>query len=215
MTTDEPRYRPWLSIPAADYEAHMGPDGAGQLAVLSGALAEAYGRTRPRRLLVLGCATGNGLEHVRCDVTERVVGVDVNPSYLAVTRERFGASLPGLELVCADVERLELEQGSFDLIFAGLIFEYVEAELLLERIARWLGPEGVCCAVLQLAGDGSVPVSDTGVSSLRSLAPVMRLLTADELARSGRRAGLRVADSREARLPADKRLLIARLERDA
>jgi hypothetical protein len=86
---------PWLAIPAAEYEGHLGPEGADQLAPLGRIFAELYGESRPERLAILGCATGNGLEQVDPRITSRVVGVDLHPGYLEVARRRF-SGLAGL-----------------------------------------------------------------------------------------------------------------------
>ena len=149
MTEDRPRYEPWLTISASDYEGHMSSAEVGQLAALGDALGEACARFRPARLLVVGCATGNGFEHVDGRVTRRVVGLDVNLCYLEIARERFGGTCRGLQLVCADASCHEFEPGSFDLIFAGLILEYVRPDHLLERMAAWLAGDGCCCVVIQ------------------------------------------------------------------
>jgi SAM-dependent methyltransferase len=79
---------PWLTIPAADYEGHMGPAGVGQLAPLQDIFARVYRELRPARVAVLGCGTGNGLDAIDPAVTERLVGVDLNPEYIALARRR-------------------------------------------------------------------------------------------------------------------------------
>ena len=209
MSRHPQRYEPWLTIPAADYDGHMSSPEVGQFAALSDALAEALERSRPECLLVIGCATGNGLERVDPRVTRRVVGLDVNPEYLNVARQRFDSRLPDLELLCADVESHELESGSFDLIFAGLILEYVRPKRLLERMASWLATDGALCVLIQLPDDGMATVSETPFESLRALAPTMRLLTAEELERLGTEAGLRIVQRQEITLTNGKRFLSA------
>ena len=99
-----PTPNPWTVVPAADYERHMGPEGVDQLAPLAAIFQEGYLAAQPDRLLVLGCATGNGLEHVNPDVTKRIVGVDVNLQYLGIARQRFFHLGPRLELFCAEAE---------------------------------------------------------------------------------------------------------------
>src|SRR5687768_17647282 len=95
---------PWLALPLEDYEGHMGSAGANQLAALADLFGEALVRLRPRSVAVLGVAGGNGLQHVDGTLTTRVVGIDLNPAYLAATRARF-PDLSGLELHCLDLER--------------------------------------------------------------------------------------------------------------
>ncbi len=131
-----PDVHPWLHIPAADYEGHMGPAGVDQLAPLSRSFADVYRRLLPPRVAVLGCATGNGFEHVDLAVTRRLVGVDIHPEYLALARRRHARLAPVLELLCRPAETCDLGAGSLDLVFAGLFFEYVDPAPMLDRIAQ-------------------------------------------------------------------------------
>ena len=194
---------PWLGIPADDYEGHMGPDWADQLAPLSEIFADVYRDTRPARLALLGCATGNGLEHVDPAITTRAIAVDVNPEYVARARARHQALGSVLDVRCADVCACELTSGSLDLIHAALIFEHVDAPLLAARIATWLAPGGTCAVVLQVDGvdDGSTrapapapapaPVMSSPFRSIASLGASMRMLSPARLAELLGQHGLR------------------------
>ncbi len=152
MTTPNP----WTVVPAADYEAHMGPAGADQLAVLAQLFQEAYLAAQPDRILVVGCATGNGLEHVDPSITKRVVGVDVNLQYLGIARQRFFHLGPTLELYCNELEKFRQPAGSFDLVHAALVLEYLQPDVAVRRFAEWLAPGGTCSVVVQLPG-GNAP----------------------------------------------------------
>jgi len=55
---------PWLDIPELDYVGHMSSPMVNQRPVLSRLMGDALKCVRPRTMLVLGCSTGNGLEHV-------------------------------------------------------------------------------------------------------------------------------------------------------
>jgi SAM-dependent methyltransferase len=169
---------PWTVVPAADYERHMGPEGVDQLAPLAAIFQESYLAAQPDRLLVLGCTTGNGLEHVNPAVTKRIVGVDVNLQYLGIARQRFFHLGPKLELYCQEAEKFRSPPGSFDLVHAALIFEYLLPEPLVRRIAEWLGDAGTCSVVLQLPG-GVGPPSPT--KTMQLIQRAMRLVSPDEL----------------------------------
>lgn len=178
---------PWTVVPAADYERHMGPDGVDQLAPLSAAFQEVYLAAQPDRVLVLGCATGNGLEHVNPAVTQRVVGVDVNLQYLGVARQRFFHLGARLELYCSEAERFRAQPASFDLVHAALLFEYLHPEVLVRRIAEWIAPGGTCSVVVQLPG-GAGPAAPT--KTLQIIERAMRLVSPDELTRLFEHYGL-------------------------
>lgn len=182
----------------------MGPEGADQLAPLSGVFGQVYRMVRPARVALLGCATGNGLEHVDPGLTFRVVGIDLNIQYVAVARQRFRSLGARLELFCGDVLSAKLEPGGFDLVHAALLFEYVHPLSLAPRIAEWLAPGGVCSTVLQLPG-GDGPVSPSPFPSLRRLEGAMRLVPPPELADAFEGQGLRRAGAWEVPLKGGKR----------
>jgi SAM-dependent methyltransferase len=171
---------PWTVVPAAEYERHMGPEGLDVTAPLSAVFQEAYLAAQPDRVLVVGCGTGNGLEHVDPAVTQRVVGLDVNLQYLGIARQRFFHLGPKLELFCADAAAWKAPPGSFDLIHAGLIFEYVYPEVLVRKFAEWLGERGTCSVVLQLPG-GTGP--EAPGKALRIIEKAAHLVASEELVR--------------------------------
>jgi hypothetical protein len=163
----------------------MGPGGADQLAPLAGIFGEVYVATRPSSLMLLGCATGNGLEVVDPTVTRPIVGIDVNAEYLAIARRRHAGLGEALELHCLDFLTCRLDTAPFALIHAALVFEHVDPSPLVARIANWLSPSGICSVVLQLPrGERPAPaVSPTGFSTLEALSRSMRLLTPEEIRR--------------------------------
>jgi len=183
MTTPNP----WTVVPAADYERHMGPQGVDQRAPLSAIFEEVYAAAQPDRLLVLGCGTGDGLEHVNPAVTKRIVGVDVNLQYLGVARQRFIGLGARLELFCSEAERFRAAPASFDLVHAALLLEYLHPEPLVRRIAEWLVPQGTCSVVLQLPG-GKGP--DAPTKTMQLIQKAMKLVPPDEVTRIFEHYGL-------------------------
>lgn len=159
----------------------MSHESVEQLQALNKIFAEIVVTFEPRRLAVLGCATGNGFEHIRPDVTELVVAIDINREFLDVLMSRYLSRLPGLQVICGDVRSVDMEEGSLDHVHAGLIFEYVDAKRMLKRISSWLKPSGVLSVVLQTPSSESAPVTDTPYDSLKLLEPVMRLVDPAEI----------------------------------
>jgi len=178
---------PWTVVQASDYERHMGPEGVDQLAPLSAIFQEAYLAAQPDRVLLLGCATGNGLEHVNPAVTQRVTGVDVSLQYLGIARQRFMHLGAKLELFCSEAEKFRATPGSFDLVHAALLFEYLHPEPLVRKIAEWIAPGGTCAVVLQLPGGESPPSPFKTIELIRK---AMKLVPPDELTRLFEHYGL-------------------------
>jgi ubiquinone/menaquinone biosynthesis C-methylase UbiE len=168
----------------------MSHESVGQLQALNEIFAEIMVTFEPHRMAVLGCATGNGFEHIRLDVTDEVIAVDINPEYLDAVKRRYASGLPGLRLLCSDVADADIEPGTLDHVHAGLIFEYVKAGDLLERAAAWLKPAGVLSVVLQLESAESGPVTETPYESLMLLDPVMKLVDPEVLAAKAEDLGL-------------------------
>jgi SAM-dependent methyltransferase len=187
---------PWLTIPLADYEAHMALPEVGQAQLLAAVFAAELRARAPASVAVLGCAGGNGFEHAPRSL--RVVGVDLNPDYVAAARARFGGRLPRLELHVADLEHAELELEPVELVFAALVFEYLDPALALERLRQWLEPGGTLTTVLQLPSDRLAEITRSPFASLERLAPRLRLIVPERLAELAARRGYRALESRTA-----------------
>jgi SAM-dependent methyltransferase len=194
---------PWLAIPAADYEGHMGVSGVDQLGPLRDVLADVYAEVQPARMAVIGCGTGNGLDVVDPARTRRLVGVDLNADYLALAARRHARLAAVAQWIPADVTACALDAAAFDLVHAALLFEYVDPATLLPRIAGWLAPGGVFSVVVQLPG-GDATISDTGFASLRALSGLLALVSPDRLRDLATRAGLTETSSRAVPLPRGK-----------
>jgi SAM-dependent methyltransferase len=180
----------WLRIPASDYEAHMALPEVAQAQALSKLMASALKEYAPASLVVIGCTTGNGLEHVDPAHTRRVVGVDINAAYLAVLEARFAGKVPCLELIEADITAPDFGFDPVSMAFAALVFEYVDVAAALRNIARCLTPGAILVAVLQLPSPESAPVTSTRYKSLELLAPIMKLVSPSAFSDMCKRLGL-------------------------
>jgi len=201
---------PWLTIPADEYVGHMSSPEVGQYQVLNGLLRDALGSIRPRSLLVLGCAMGNGFEHIDPGVTSRVVGVDINPGYLQRLVERFPHPAFALDVRCYDLAAYAFEPRAFDLVHAALVFEYVEWSLLLPRVVGALRPRGMLSVVLQRPSQATPAVTPTRFTRLRSLESIFRFVEPDDLAADAIALGLHLESRRTERLESGKAFEVLR-----
>jgi SAM-dependent methyltransferase len=150
---------------------------------------------QPRSVAVIGCAGGNGFERIDPHPTERVVAIDLNPDYIDAVRRRYRDVFRSLELICVDIESSSLRFDAVDLIFAGLIFEYVDAAVVLPQLRDHLLPGGVLAAIVQLPASGKPVITRTRFSSLEKFASRMRLLPPEQLIGEARNASLRLESS--------------------
>jgi hypothetical protein len=191
---------PWLALPLEDYEGHMGSAGVDQLTPLADLFGEALVRLRPRSVAVLGVAGGNGLQHVDGTLTSRVVAIDVNPGYLAATKNRF-PDLRGLELHCADLERDLLAVEPVSLVHAALVFEHAGMDRCLDNALSLVAAGGHLSVVLQLPSEALEAVTPTAFTSMATLADDFALIDPHQLRR--------VLAQRELRLTHQARLSLS------
>ena len=169
----------------------MGSAAVNQLKPLADLFGEALARLRPRSVAVLGVAGGNGLEHLDGAITTRVVGIDVNPGYLAATRQRF-PDLRGLELVCADLAHDAIDIEPVSLAHAALVFEHAGTGRCLESAVSLVAPGGHLSVVLQMPTEGHEALTPSAYASIAALADGFTLIDPHRLRRLLARQDLRL-----------------------
>jgi SAM-dependent methyltransferase len=194
----------WLDVPAADYEGHMNSPEVDQLSVLGRLLGADLEGFHPRELLLLGCATGNGLSQVDPGVTRRVVAVDINPEYLGELRRRYPDPGFDLQVDCADVMTYAFADEAFDMAYCALLLEYVDWPRLLPALSRTIRRAGVLGVVLQRPSDTHPVVTPTRFASLGRLEPIFRFVEPAALADRARECGLVLESQRTQPLESGK-----------
>jgi hypothetical protein len=185
---------PWLQVPLVDYEGHMALPGIQQAQMLSDILAGALERVRPGSVAVLGCAGGNGFERIPASV--RVVGVDLNPRFCAAALARFGQRFESLEVIAGDIQTGDVCFAPVDLLFLGLVLEYVDVDVVIGNSLSMLRPGGTLLTVLQLPSGKHGKLSPSPYSSLQEVASFMRLVPPEDLLRIAQARGYRQLESR-------------------
>ena len=172
---------PWLRISLDDYEGHMALPDVGQAKMLASAFEDLLKTYAPASAALIGCAWGNGFkEAVKAGVT-RLVGLDINPNYIAYAEARYTGSIAGLELYCADIEGNVPDLRPVDLVYGALVFEYVDVAKALKNLRRICLPSGILAALLQLPKEGTASVSPSPFVKLKDLGSIMRLVPPDYL----------------------------------
>ncbi|MBW6490604.1 MAG: class I SAM-dependent methyltransferase [Lentimicrobium sp.] len=162
---------PWLEIPYSDYENRMSE--VGQSQILSRLFSDCLSIYKPAHVALPGCATGNGLEHISGHKVHSVHAVDINPLFLDQLRQRFAETIPGLLTYCIDLQNEELPFSDIDLIFCGLLLEYVNPEIVIPKMAGVLAGGGVIVLVIQQSLRSSF-VTKTRFTSLEKLSEIGR-----------------------------------------
>jgi hypothetical protein len=200
---------PWLDIPLEDYEGHMSLPSIGQAQMLSDQLHAVIRRVQPASVAVIGCAGGNGLDRIDPGAVRRVVAVDINPVYVEEAARRHGGRFDRFEAHCADIQSKALTFEPVDLIYAALLFEYVDTPAALENLRRLSRQGGTLAAILQLPHEEKTAISPSPYATLQGLSPLMRLVDPAELSRQAAAAGF-TSDAKPETLdlPSGKRFLL-------
>jgi len=159
---------PWLNVPLTDYEGHMSAPEVQQLTALSDLFSDALAFCRPASVAILGIAGGNGLDRIDLTVTTRILGIDLNASYLNAVRSRF-PHVGALELQCIDLAEQIVDLEPVQLVHAALVFEHAGTERCLDNALRLVAEGGALSVVLQLASESHANVASTPFASMQNL----------------------------------------------
>jgi hypothetical protein len=91
-----------------------------------------------------------------------------------------------------------------DLMYAALLFEYVDAAATMRSLKRHCRPGGILSTVLQLPHAAQHAVSPSPYANLSLLTPRMRLVAPEDLRRCATAAGFVIAEAAAIELPSGK-----------
>jgi trans-aconitate methyltransferase len=194
--------QPWLRVPLNDYEGHMGAFGVNQLAPLSVLFGEVLTFCKPASVAIIGIAGGNGLDRIDPQIHKRVVGIDINPDYLAAVRKRW-PDQDWLELHHMDISKAP-NLSPVDLVHAALLFEHTGLHPSLENCLSLLAPKGHFATVLQLPSMLQEGVAPSGFSSMQNLKEHFSLIDSPQFTGAVRSRGFALVLERKLPLPGGK-----------
>lgn len=148
---------PWEKINLSDYENHMRSASVMQLQAMNQMMKEQFNTYPIHTVMILGVAGGNGLEHIPPN-TEKVFGVDINPTYLAECAKRYTHLADTLACICADLTAENITLPHADLVVANLLIEYIGYRCFQHVIAK-TNPLYVSCIIQINTDDGFVSAS--------------------------------------------------------
>ncbi len=195
---------PWLTIPLKDYEGHMALPEVGQAEMLASEFEVLLKNDAPKTVALVGCAGGNGFAQAAEANVTRLVGIDINENYVEDARSRYADIIPGLELHCADIAGDMPDLEAVDLVYAALVFEYVDVPAALRNLAKLCRPKGLLAALVQLPKQGADAVTPSSFTSLKELNSIVRLVPPNELSERAEAAGFTCLSQRTITLQSGK-----------
>lgn len=205
IKTETQNENPWLNIKFSEYENHMLE--VGQAQVLNNLTEEFLKEYKPEYFALIGCSTGNGLEHIDDNITKYVFAIDINPDYLQQTKMRFENKINNITTCCIDLQNEELNLSNIDLAFCGLILEYVDPEILLKKITKILNKNGKIVLVIQKNKNTSF-VTKTKYTSLENLSSIAKEINEKTVTIICEKLHLKLFQKREIKLNEKKSFLV-------
>lgn len=199
---------PWLTIPLEDYEGHMALPDVGQAKMLADEFGLLLKNFAPNSVSLLGCAGGNGFAEAAQAGVTRLVGLDINPAYIADSEHRFAGQIEGLELHCADIEGQMPEIRPVEMVYGALVFEYVDVPKALKNLRGFCLPGGIFAALLQLPKQGAAVVSASPFVALKELSSIMRLVPPDYFRGEAEKSGFAFHSQKIVTLPSGKQFCL-------
>jgi len=105
-----------------NYKEWLSKKGLGHSHLEKPAMYSALGNVRGKTILCLGCGAGEECAYIKSLKAKKVVGVDISRSLINIAKK----NLPDVEFKVMDMEKLELAQSSFDLVYSSLVLHYVK-----------------------------------------------------------------------------------------
>lgn len=200
---------PWKTVPASEYDGHMNHPAVDQQRFLADFFEETLRETNSRSVLLAGCATGNGLERVVNRPNVSVTAMDINRAFLEQVQGKFSTA-SNISTCEGSVE--EAIPGSYDLIFAGLILEYVHVPTVFKQFISAINERGTLAVVIQLHSPIHTSITPTGFESLGRIDPIMNHLDPDEVVRYAHEVGLQAVFEKTVTLASGKKFVLFRFQ---
>ena len=197
----------WLDIELSDYENHMASPDVAQSQYLSRYLSEVLASYQPNTIAILGCSGGNGLEKINGKKIEKIICVDINPNYLKEAETRYKNNFKNIEFVCQDIESQNFRINSVDLIYAGLVFEYVDIEPVIVNNQKFLNKKGILAVVLQQPHENIPEVTPSKYKSLEKLSRIFRFVSPVKLVELCKAHEIRLISQKEIQLQSGKKFI--------
>jgi hypothetical protein len=197
---------PWLNIPLEDYELHMSHDSVGQSGLLNSLTKKYLDKIKPQTAIFLGIAGGNGLEHIDRNITQRVIGIDINPDYLSATFKRYNHQIDFLQLLNLDIAKNSESICEADFIWAALILEYTGIDKVLEFSANNICRDGHLIVSIQ-SNNNKQSVSPTGIESVKKAGEIFSIVNPEVLVSEASETGFMQIGKEENALPNGKSII--------
>jgi Zn-dependent alcohol dehydrogenase len=199
-------HNPWLNIPLEDYERHMSHHLVGQSVLLNSLTKKYLDEIKPETAVFLGIAGGNGLEHIDINITQRVIGIDINPDYLNTAFKRYSHAIKSLQLMNLDIVKNSESICKADFIWAALVLEFTGIDKALEFCTNNIRKDGHLIVSIQ-SNNNKQSISPTGIESIKKAGEIFSIVNPEMLLGKAAESGYRLIGKEENTLPNGKSII--------
>ena len=202
---------PWLEIDYSDYVKHMSSSDVKQYQLIRDIFKESLIEHEPMTIFVPGCTIGNGFEFIDWDIVHKVVALDINGKYLTHLKQKYGL-FESLKIIEDDLLNYNSINEKYDLIFAALLFEYLNVEAAVNKLREMMHGKTILVSILQAPSSNMTKISKTVYTSLEKLDPIMNLIDIEEFKKMISALGMKITEFNTLRLESGKVFYVSKIQ---
>jgi SAM-dependent methyltransferase len=195
----------WLDIELSDYEEHMALPDVAQSQYLSQYLFNTIELYNPDSVAILGSSGGNGLEKINRNKVKKVTCVDINANFLEAAKNRYHNKFKNIEFICQDIASSGFTISNVDLVYAGLVFEYICLKPAILNISKFLNKNGKLAVILQQPNEKIPEVTPSKYKSLEKLSELFRFVSPIEFSKLCEDYDIKLISQNETELKSGKK----------
>ena len=195
----------WLDIELSDYEEHMALPDVAQSQYLSQYLFNTIELYNPGGVAILGSSGGNGLEKIDRNKVKKISCVDINANFLEAAKNRYHNKFDDIEFICQDIASSGFTISNVDLVYAGLVFEYVDLIQAISNISKFLNKNGKLAVILQQPNENIPEVTPSKYKSLEKLSELFRFVSPIEFSKLCEDYNIKLISQNETELKSGKK----------
>jgi SAM-dependent methyltransferase len=195
----------WLNIKLSDYEEHMALPDVAQSQYLAQYLFNTIELYNPGSVAILGSSGGNGLEKIDRNKVKKIICVDINANFLEAAKNRYHNNFDDIEFICQDIASSGFTISNVDLVYAGLVFEYICLKPAILNISKFLNKNGKLAVILQQPNEKIPEVTPSKYKSLEKLSELFRFVSPIEFSKLCEDYDIKLISQNETELKSGKK----------
>lgn len=122
-----------------------------------------------KRILDIGCGTGEIAQEIAQKYHKKVFGIDLNPDMIETCKRRFCEDNLNGEFIVADAKKIPYDDCFFDVTYCSFLLLWIDSpQLVVNEMARVTKPNGYVVALAEPDYGGKIDYPEFGLRELIS-----------------------------------------------